>query len=105
MSHALGQLGAAVRGLGTGYREVGADAVLLTLDRGAGSTGWWDQPREGRFRRPRRVGQDCEISLWASWSARESLGESILLTTLRRLFHGRQICMGGMMIALEGLNR
>ena len=43
MSHALGQLGAAVRGLGTGHIEVREDAALLALDRGANSKGWWGQ--------------------------------------------------------------
>ena len=51
------------------------------------------------------MGEDCEISLWASWIAREPLGENILLTTLRRPFQGRQACYRVMMIALGGLDR
>ena len=51
------------------------------------------------------MGKDCERSLWASWNAREPLGENVLLMTLRGLFHGRKVCMEGMMIAMEGLNR
>lgn len=75
----FGPLRAAVRGLGTEHREAGADAVLLVLDRDAGSTSWWGQLPEGRSQRPRRVGEDCEISLWASWSATEPSGENVLL--------------------------
>ena len=49
--------------------------------------------------------EDCEILLWASWSAREPLGENVLLNTLRRSFQGKQECLGRMVIAWEELNR
>ena len=93
-----------VRVFGTGHRTAGADAVLQALDRGASDPGWWGQPREGMQQRPRRVREDYAISLWASWSTRERLGDQVLLTMLRRPFLGRQVCLGGMMIALKELN-
>ena len=104
VSHALGPLVGAVRGFGTGHIEVRADAALLAVDRGANSTGWWGQLREGRSQRPRSLVEDCERSFWASRNSRGPLDENVLLIALQGLFHGRQVCMGGT-IALEGLNR
>ena len=99
----------AIRGGGArarnGHREVGVDAGLLAPDRGAGSTCWWGQPQAGRSHRPRRLGGGCESLRWASWDAMGQLGENIVLITFRGVFQGRQVCMGGFMMVLDGLNR
>ena len=42
---------------------------------------------------------------WASWDAMGQLGENIVLITFRGVFQGRQVCMGGFMMVLDGLNR